>query len=92
MWYWIIAGFIFLILEVLGILSLTPLKDKYEFFKSINNLYAGESIDDISSIAYTIIALSIALFFPLVIIFIVSYFIICSIISILKTLKGKIKK
>jgi hypothetical protein len=58
MWYWIIAGSIFLFLEVIVLLILIPLKDKYEF------------------IGYTINALSIALFFPLVIVFIISSFIV----------------
>ena len=57
MWYWIIAGSIFIFLEALVFLSLTPLKDKYEFFKFINDWYADKSINDISSIFYTIIAL-----------------------------------
>jgi hypothetical protein len=73
MWYWIIAGSIFLFLEVL----------------ELNNCYdAGESINDIS-ISYTMIALLIALLFPLVIIFIISYYISCFIVSILKEFKRK---
>ena len=65
------------------------IKNKYEFFDFIHDCCADESIDSISSIAYTIIALSIALFFPLGIIFIIGYFIIYFIVSILKKLKGK---
>jgi hypothetical protein len=89
MWYWIIAGSIFLTFEILALLSFTPLKNKYEFFDFIHDCCADESIDDISSIAYTIIAALIALFFPLAIVFIVSYFIICFIDFIIKKLKRK---
>ena len=89
MWYWIIAGSIFLILEVLALLSFTPLKNKYEFFDFIHDCCTDESIDDISSIAYTTIAALIAIFFPLVIVFVVSYFIICFIDSIIEKLKRK---
>jgi dolichol kinase len=96
MWYWIIAGSIFLIFQILAFLSFTPLKNKYKFFEFINNLCAGadadKSIDDINNVVYIIITASIAIFFPLVIVFIVSYFIICFSDSILKNLKGKIKK
>ena len=84
MWYWIIAGFIFFFLEILAFLSLTPLKNKYQFFEFINSCYADKSIDDISSIAYTILAASIAILFPFVIIFIVSYAVGCFIGSIFK--------
>ena len=93
MWYWIIAGSIFLTFQILAFLSLTPLKNKCKFFEFINCCYADKSIDDISSIAYTIITASIAILFPLVIplviIFIVSYFISCFIVFVLKNLKRK---
>ena len=93
MWYWIIAGSIFLTFQILAFLSLTSLKNKYEFFEFINHCYASESIDDISSVAYTIITASIAILFPLVIplviIFIVSYFISCFIVFVIKKIKRK---
>lgn len=92
MWYWIIVFLIFLTFQIIAFLSLTSLKNKYGFFEFINNCYADESIDDISSVAYTIVTASIAIFFPLVIVFIVSYFIICFIDFAIKNLKGKIKK
>jgi ABC-type sulfate transport system permease component len=88
MWYWIIAGSIFLTFEILAFLSFTPLKNKYGFFKFINDCCASESVEDISSIAYTILAATIALLFPLVIslliVYIVSEFINYCIKSILK--------
>lgn len=63
------------------------------FFEFINHCYADKSIDDIRSVAYTIITASIAILFPLVIplviIFIVSYFISCFIVFVLKKLKRK---
>jgi ABC-type sulfate transport system permease component len=89
MWYWIIAGSIFIFLEVLAFLSLTPLKNKYKFFDFIHDCCADKSNDDISSFAYTIVTASIAIFFPLVIVFIVSYFIICFIDFAIKKLKRK---
>ena len=93
MWYWITVVSIFLTFQILAFLSLTSLKNKYEFFEFINNCYADKSIDDISSIVYTIVTASIAILFPLVIplviIFIVSYFISCFIVFVLKNLKRK---
>ena len=89
MWYWIIAGSIVLILEVLAFLSFTPLKNKYKFFDFIHDCCADKSIDDISSIAYIIITASIAIFFPLAIVFIISYFIICFIDFVIEKLKRK---
>lgn len=93
MWYWIIAGSIFLTFEILAFLSFTPLKNKYGFFKFINDCCASESVEDISSIAYTILAATIALLFPiaisLVIVYIVSYFIGCFIVFVIKKFKRK---
>lgn len=91
MWYWIIAGSIFLTFQILAFLSLTSLKNKYEFFEFINYCYANESIDDIGIAAYTIITALIAILFPLVIplviVFIVSYFISCFIVFVIKKFK-----
>lgn len=89
MWYGIIAGSIFLILEILAFLSLTPLKNKYEFFEFINHCFTNEGIDDISMAAYTIMAAIIASLFPFAITLIVSYFISCFIVFIIKNLKRK---
>lgn len=88
MWYWIIVVSIFLTFQILAFLSLTSLKNKCKFFEFIHDCYADESIDDISSIAYTIITATIAILFPLVIVFIVSYFISCFIVFVIKKCKG----
>lgn len=99
MWYWIIAGSIFLILEVLALLSFTPLKNKYEFFEFIHCWCADESLDDIGvytvtsivpigSIVYTVTAILIAVLFPFVIVSIVGYFISRFILFVIEKCKG----
>lgn len=88
MWYWIIAGSIFLILELLALLSFTSLKNKYVFFDFIHDCCADESIDDIGSIVYTIVAAIIAVLFPFVIVSIVGYSISRFILFVIEKCKG----